>query len=400
MTTQMDSVPDLGEGARRALVVGVLAASMGVAIMPVISVGVLAPLLIEDLSISRVAIGLLVSLASAVSALLSPWVGRVVDRIGDRTALLLVLGTGTLSLAVMASASSYEVLVVALAIAGICHSGSNPATNRLITRRVAPGGRGWVTGVKQSGEAVAIVLGGSVLPATALLLGWRGSVIALIAVASVALIAASLSIDGSRPPVAEKDDPVDRLRPSIYWLGAYSFAMGAAGGSLTAYLPLYAHEAGELSIEAAGGVMVVAGTVAIAGRILWSRWTETRLGVPVALITLAGLAVIAAVILVAAPSLGSPAFWLGAALWGASGLSFGAVGMLAAMAESEDSNTGGASGWMVFGFGAGLTLTPPVFGWLVDETQGYSFSMALVTGFFALSGVIIILGRSRFRASG
>jgi MFS family permease len=71
--------------------------------------------------------------------------------------------------------------------------------------------------------------------------------------------------------------------------------------------------------------------------------------------------------------------------------------MLAVMAESDDSNTGRASGLAVFGFGIGLTITPPVFGWLVDLGLGYGTGFALVTGFYVLAAGIIVLGRPSFR---
>jgi predicted MFS family arabinose efflux permease len=244
---------------------------------------------------------------------------------------------------------------------------------------VERGRRGWVTGVKQSGEAVAIVAGGSVLPTAALVLGWRGAILVMGCLVLAALVASTFALEGSRPPGAGSGTGSGAIRPSIYWLSAYSLAMGAAGGSLTAYLPLYAHESGGLSVAASGGIMVAAGVVAAIGRIAWSRWAEARLGVP-------------------AP-LGPVALWLGGALWGASGLSFGAVGMLAAMSESDDSTTGRASGLMVFGFGVGLTLTPPVFGWLVDRSQDYGPALWFVTALYGLAVVVIAAGRNRFRSA-
>jgi predicted MFS family arabinose efflux permease len=389
---------DLGRGVRRRLIAGVLAASMAVAILPVISVGVLAPLLIDDLEITRADLGLLVSFASGTSALASPAAGGVVDRIGDRTALLIVFAIGAVSLALMATAPAYAAMGVALGFAGLCHAGSNPATNRVIGGRVPLGQRGVITGIKQSGETVAIVIAAGLLPAIAIWLGWRVALALLAGGAVAALVAAAMSIHGSRRPIeAPTRETRSRIRPSIYWLGAYSFAMGAASGAVTTYLPLYAHDSGGLSVAAAGAVMILAGIVGTAGRIAATSWTETRLGAPLALFVLAVIGVVSGLVLIAAAPLGTSAYWLGAALWGASGLTFGSVGMLAVMAESDDSNTGRASGLAVFGFGIGLTITPPVFGWLVDLGHGYGTGFALVTCFYALAAGIMILGRPTFR---
>jgi predicted MFS family arabinose efflux permease len=238
-----------------------------------------------------------------------------------------------------------------------------------------------------------------VLPTAALVLGWRGAILVMGCFVLAALVASTFALEGSRPPGAGSGTGSGAIRPSIYWLSAYSLAMGAAGGSLTAYLPLYAHEAGGLSVAASGGIMVAAGVVAAVGRIAWSRWAEARLGVPAALLWLGVLAVIAGVVLAGVAPLGPVALWLGGALWGASGLSFGAVGMLAAMSESDDSTTGRASGLMVFGFGVGLTLTPPVFGWLVDRSQDYGPALWFVTALYGLAVVVIAAGRNRFRSA-
>lgn len=389
---------DLGTGARRRAITAVLAASMAVAILPVISIGVLAPILIDDLGITRADLGLLVSLASGTSALASPAAGGVVDRIGDRTGLLLVFGVGAVSLAMMAAAPAYAAMAAALGVAGLSHAGANPATNRVISGRVPLGQRGVITGIKQSGETVAIVLAASLLPATAVWLGWRAALAVLACGALVTLLAAGVSIHGSRRPVdAAASGARSGIRPSIYWLGAYSLAMGAASGAVTTYLPLYAHDIGGMSVAAAGAVMVLAGVVGTGGRIAATRWTETRLGAPVALLGLAAIGVASGLVLIAADPLGASGYWLGAILWGASGLTFGSVGMLAVMAESDDSNTGRASGLTVFGFGIGLTATPPVFGWLVDLGYGYGTGFALVTGFYVLAVAIILLGRASFR---
>jgi predicted MFS family arabinose efflux permease len=154
---------------------------------------------------------------------------------------------------------------------------------------------------------------------------------------------------------------------------------------------------GHLSVAAAGAVIVLAGIVGGVGRLLWSRWSETTLGFPVALSGLAALAVCAGVVLLAAPNIGAAAFWAGAALWGISGLAFGPVAMLAVMAESDHTNTGRASGLNVLFFGLGFTLTPPLFGWLVDHTGDYGVGFALITAIYGIAAIQILLGRDTFR---
>ncbi len=387
-----------GTGFHRGAIVAVLATAQGLGIAPLVTIGVLAPFLIDDFDISRAGVGLLVALVSGVSAVLSPPAGNLADAMEDRRALLWVLFLGTLSLLWMAAAPTYLILVGALALAGIARAGCNPATNRVISLRVPSGQRGWITGLKQSGETVAVILAGSLLPALALLAGWRVAILSLALIAIGALIAGWVLVQKT----AERDSTQGerrggRLRPSIGWLNGYNLAMGAGGGAVTAYLPLYAHEEGHLTVAAAGGVIVLAGIVGGVGRLLWSRWSETTLGFPLALSGLATISVGSGLVLLAAPGVGSAAFWVGAALWGASGLAFGPVAMLAVMAESDSTNTGRASGLNVFYFGLGFTLTPPLFGLLVDQTHDYGLGFALITAIYLIAAVQIMLGRDTFR---
>jgi predicted MFS family arabinose efflux permease len=387
-----------GTGFRRGAIIAVLATAQGLGIAPMVAIGVLAPFLIDDFDISRASVGLLVALVSGVSALLSPAVGNLADGMEDRRAVLWVLVLGTISLLWMAVSPTYAILVGALALAGIARAGCNPATNRVITLRVAPGQRGWITGLKQSGETVAVMLAGSMLPALALLWGWRISILSLAVIATIALAAGWVLVQKTDAGEStRRERKAVRLRSSIGWLNGYNLAMGGGAGAITAYLPLYAHEEGHLSVAAAGGVIVLAGIVGGVGRLLWSHWSESSLGFPVALSGLAVTAVGSGVLLVAAPEIGGGAFWVAAALWGASGLAFGAVAMLAVMAESDPANTGRASGLNVFYFGVGFTVTPPLFGLLVDRSHDYGLGFALITAIYAIAAIQILLGRDTFR---
>jgi predicted MFS family arabinose efflux permease len=380
------------------VVITVLAVAMALGILPMVAVGVLAPFLIDDLDISRGDVGLLVSVTAGVSAILSPVAGTLIDRIGDRGALLAVLGTGAISLALMAAASTFVAMAFALALAGLCRAGANPATNRLITDRIPRGRRGWVTGVKQSGETIAIVLAAGALPAAAVLWGWRGALLALGFVAAAALVAGALSIHGSiRAERPSPDAAAGPVRASIHRLNAYNLVMGAGTGAITAYLPLYAHEDGGLSAAAAGSVMVAAGGVGGVARLISSRWSESHWGYPDSMAGLAAVAALACGVLLAAPHLGPAAFWVGAAIWGIGGLGFGAVSMLAVMAEADEAKTGRASGMVVFWFSLGFSLAPPVFGWSVEATDAYEPAIVLIAGLYVVAAAVMVLSRTTFR---
>jgi predicted MFS family arabinose efflux permease len=390
--------PTEGED-RRLLVVAVLAAAMGLAVLPSVAIGVLAPFLIADLDMSRAGIGLLAALTSGVAAALSPAAGVLADRLADRTALLGVVGTGIAGLAAMAAAWSSATMAVAMVVAGLCRAGSNPATNRTITGRVPHGRRGWVTGIKQSGETVAFVVASAVLPAVALAWGWRSALLLLAALACLAPAAVAAGIRAGRVPERRvRSRRRAPLRSSIHWLAAYSVAMGAGAGCVTTYLPLYAHEIGGLTVTGAGAVVTVAGVVATVTRVAWSRLAESRLTAPAALLGLAALALLSTGLLLLVDRGADAMLWVGAAGGGASGLGFGSVCMLAVMAESDEAAIGRASGLVVLGFGAGNTLAPPLFGGLVGDGQGYGAALALVAFSYAAAVLVMAAGRPHFRS--
>jgi predicted MFS family arabinose efflux permease len=385
-------------GSRRTVIVFALAMAMALGILPMVAIGILAPYLIDDLDISRGDVGLLVSVVAGVSAVLSPVAGRITDRVGDRRALLAVLACGTVSLALMAVASTFAAMAFALAIAGLCRAGANPSTNRLITDRIPLGRRGWVTGIKQSGETVAIVLSAGMLPAAAVLWGWREALVAIAVLAGAALVAAWDSIEPrSDSRQSSRLPPEGPVRASIHWLNAYNCVMGAGTGAITAYVPLYAHDDGGLSAAAAGSVMIAAGAVGGVARLVSSRWSESHWGYPQ---TMAGSAVVAGVacgLLLAAPHLGPATFWIGAGLWGVGGLGFGAVSMLAVMAEAHEARTAWASGLVTFWFSLGFTVAPPLFGWSLEATGAYEPAIALVGVLYVVAVGLMVVSRTTFR---
>ena len=381
------------DGAR---VVAVLTLAMGVAVMPMGTLGVLAPILSDELHLSTAQIGVLIATAAASSALLAPRTGRIVDRIGDRNALLAVLGSGAACLTAMALSGGFATLLVAVAIGGLCRAAANPATNRFISSRVAAGRRGFVTGIKHSGETGTTIVLASLLPTLALLAGWRAAVLVLAALAAAGFAFAAFQIHGAGT-VERRGASRAPLPSAIRWLTVYTAAMGAAGTCITGYLPLYAHDEGGLSVAAAGLVLATAGVVATLSRVVWSHLAERRIGIPAALRILPAVAVAAVGLLILAPGIGPAAFWVAAALWGASGLTFGAVSNLAVIIESDGIDTGRGSGMIGFGFGLGAMIASPIFGWLADPGPGYAAGFALVAGCYAAAVVVMLHAQRRFR---
>jgi nitrate/nitrite transporter NarK len=165
--------------------------------------------------------------------------------------------------------------------------------------------------------------------------------------------------------------------------------MGSGVATINAYLPLYLVERADASQEVAGTVAATIGLVGIVSRIGWGWASERMRGFSLPLLLLGGGAVVAVLMVLAVEAVGVWLAWPAAALFGASAVTWNAVGMLAVISSSGVGTAGRASGVVVFGFYIGFVASPMLFGWLVDTTSGYTLAWALVAATFAATAVVI-----------
>lgn len=360
----------------------ILAAAMAVATFAGPAFAVLARFIIDDLSLTRAELGWVVAAFSAVGALASPAIGRLTDKVGGRKAVIGIFALSGIGIVAISTAPSYWWLIGAAMLTGIGQALGNPGTNKLISVHIPVGRRGAVTGLKQSGVQAGVFLAGMLLPAGALAWGWR-STMAIAGAASLltlGLVSLIVPPDPAQTPRSRAPRVVVWSAP-ILWLTFYGFLMGAAGGGVSTYIPLYGEEGLGLSVAVAGSVAGLAGLVAFFTRVLWARHSEARASYIRSLTQIAGLAVVFVGALLGAPVWGSWLLWVGALGLGATAISWNSVGMLAVMLYAGDDQAGGASGAVLLGFLAGLAVGAPIFGWSVDQSSNYGPGLwgALVT---------------------
>lgn len=375
---------------RTSVLAPLLLLAMTVATLVIPSLGVLAPFIVEDLGLSRAQFGWLITSIAAVTALTAPSTGRLSDALGGRRVILL------LSLAIAASASGIALaptavlLVVFGMLSGVPNAAGNPATNRIIVDWLPPGRRGTTMGVKQSGVQFGFFATGLSLPALAVAFGWRGALVSLVLFAlGFSLLAAwLLPADGPRRPRSTSRARA-RLPSDVRWLASYAALMGTAGSTITTFLPLYATEAVGLSPSVAGATVSTLGLIGIVSRILFARAAEHLTGVSRLLTRLAWGSALAAVTIGAAASFGAALVWIGAAMAGVTVVAWNALANLAAITAVDARDAGRSSGMVNFGFMAGFTVGPAVFGALVDTAVGYRGAWWLVTGLFVAAAALM-----------
>jgi predicted MFS family arabinose efflux permease len=364
---------------------------MGATSFPGFAFGALGPFLVDDFDLSRSSLGLLTTLLFAVGGILSLVAGPMVDHFGGRTVMLGAFGIIGITILAMAGSPSYSLLLVSASFGGASIAAANPTTNKLVAVHVPPGQRGVIMGFKQSGVQIGAFAAGAVLAPLAAWLGWR---VALLLAATVPLLGALGTLvvvpadrvgEPSSQSKSEKQAPMDK---AVWWLTAYAFLMGSGVSAVTAYLPLYAVERLDFSIQAAGAVAALIGLVGIAGRIVWGFISERRSGFAWPLLMMAAGAV-ASVLLMMAAEENAALVWLGALLMGATAVTWNAVGMLAVIAMTGPAAAGRASGYVLFGFYGGFVISPLLFGTIVDNTERYDVAWTIVSAIFVLAALVI-----------
>ncbi|WP_438483632.1 MFS transporter [Streptomyces sp. S186] len=364
--------------------------------------GALGPLLVDELRMSRALLGLTTTAGFGAAAVLSPVAGRVVDRVGPRRCLIVLLWLVGVALALIASAPGYGVLLAAVAVGGVPQALANPATNKVIRAVVPEARRGAVTGAKQSGVQLGAFAAGLPLAALAGGVGWRGAVWVAASLAVVAALWAvrGLPADGvpggpSRPAVRKSGGGVSSVGSEVGWLLVFSLLLGAGIASVNTYLALFGAQRLGLAPTSAGVLVAVLGLAGIAGRMGWSR-AAGRPGRAVVLpAMLAGGAVVAGLLLVAA--LRVPVLvWASAVAVGVFAVAGNAVSMVVVIQRAAPGRAGRDSALVSAGFFAGFAVGPPAFGALV-ESSGYGSGWLLVAVEFAAACLVAAVWAVRER---
>lgn len=347
-------------------------AGMGAGTFTIVSLGILASFIIDDLGITRAQLGLVIGADTLLAAAFSPYAGRIADRLGGRRSLIVLFLVAAVAWLVYSQAPVYGMMFAGALLGGLADASCNPATNRMIVERLPEGGRGVVTGIKQSGVQAGVFIGGVTLPSMAVAMGWRTTYVVVAVLPMLLAMATALVVSPTETvvPVA-RSRVTGKLPRSIWWLAGYGLLFGFAG-AVSLLVPLYVEEGLGQDARIGGLVAGAIGLVAVGGRVWWAHLSERtgRFVQPLWAMTPLGLAGAAGFLL--ADSAGLWLVWPAAALLGLSTSSWNGVAMLAVMSEAGAAATGRASGIVVSGFLLGLGLGPPTYGALVDATDSYA----------------------------
>lgn len=375
---------------RPAVLAPVLVANMAVLTVAGPSFGILASTLIESFDITRGQVGQLNAAYAVVAALVSPFTGAVADRIGGRNLMTAGFGVAALVFVLLGSATGFGLLLVAAVLSGTPNGMANQGTNTYIAAEVPPERRGVITGIKQSGVMVGVFLAGLCLPAGVGAWGYPATMYAVAGVAITAAVVLRLVLPADEVLAISGTTSRKPLPPAIRWLTIYAALMGAAIGSQSAFLALYAEEELGFSRSGAGLLVGSIGLVGVGARILHGRLTQTVDSYAPALVRLAVGATASFLVIRLAADVGS---WLILVTPIAAGFTTSAWNtpvMLASMRHVPKGSAGRSTGLVMFGFMGGYAVGPPIFGAAVDRLGSYDLPW--------LSGIVVCLGAAAVAA--
>lgn len=366
---------------------------------PIPALGVLSSEIIAEFGLTRAGFGWLISAMAMTIAVTSPAGGRLVDRFGARSMMLLGVAAVVVLTGWMAAATTIAMFAFVAALTGPVNSMGNPGTNLMIGLLLPHGRRGLAVGLKQSGVQLGFFATGVLLPLGTQAWGWRG---ALWATAGVVTVLGLLchwalpALDRPSRPAPGTHRPGGRYRSPapVRWLALYAVLMGAGGACVSSFLPLFGIEVLGLRPAQAGATLSVVGITGVLSRIALANRSEgvAHHGVPLSIISLGAVAAIG--LLLAAMQV-QWLVWLGATLAGVTIAAWSGISNLAVLSTGPLSEAGRASGLLNRGLMAGYALAPPVFGVLVDRSGSYLVSWLVVGAVFASAGLLMLLWRRR-----
>ncbi len=342
----------------------------------------------DDLGFGAAGLGALTAAFFLTASAASAPFGRVVHRIGWRTAIRVnAIVSGALLVAIAAGARHVGVLAVLLVAGGVVYGLANPAANQALAEHVDPSRRALFYGLKHAGIPSSTLLAGLAVPVVIVGAGWRVAYVlaALLTFVVLALVPAKTP---RPPPAATPADVRRRVAP----LSPRRLALLSAGAALATwsavalgtYLVAAAVDVG--FSESAAGLLLFAGSAAsILGRVAAGAVTDRVGGLGfagMALLTGAG-----ALVFLALPLAAGAAFAILVPVAFATGWAWPGL-MTYSVVNANIGTPAISSAITQAGIFAGAGLGPLVLGWVVSA-HSFDAMWLLVAGTSAVAALVV-----------
>jgi predicted MFS family arabinose efflux permease len=314
---------------------------------------------------------------------------------------VLICGLGIAAMALV-PAAAVALLIVSAIVMGIGYGPITVASSELLARTTPPDRMALTFSIKQTGVPAGAALTGALLPAAALVAGWRGAFLG-VAVLGIAVVVAAQptrnALDLRNPDrrpfsLSAMLGPLRTIArtPRLLELSLAGFAMAAVQVCLSSFLVVYLTQSLHWSLVASGLALTCATISAVPGRIIWGAVADRSRSATRILATIAFLAALSGSGLAMAGETWPAAAILPlAALYGFTAIGWNGVqlselarrapiGMAAAVT--------GASGFITFG---GVMAGPMAFAALGGLTGSYRAGFALCAAISGITAAVLFV---------
>ena len=359
----------------------VLVFAMAMPMLVLYASSTLGAFIVRDLHLEVKLLGYLVMSSFGIAAVLSPWAGPLVSRIGPRSALRILFFAVALAFAMIATVDGYYSLVAAAAICGIAQALANPVTNLLIAQQVPPEKKAAVAGLKQSGVQLAALFAGLVLPAVATQHGWHSAFGMVVPLALLFAIAAPyVALTPGKPSMASKAFAIALPNTLLLRLMGIQFCVGIALSAFVTFLPAFAVRQG-MPLTIAGSLIAIFGVMGMFSRIALTPLGAKMKEESLLLLSLIAVAACAIGVTMQASPQSHWCLWIGAVGVGLTAVGTNAIAMSMLIRDARFGLVTTASGFVSLAFFGGFSLGPPLYGMFLDSGSfeaGWSFLIGVL----------------------
>lgn len=388
------------EEARSNVGLVLVSSALVLAALPLFMVGGLAVQIRADLGLSPASLGAALTTGFVVGAVSAPFGGRIADRLGARSALLLGASLSGLALfGLGVFTDSWGGLAAFLAVAGLAVAITDPGLAILVNTTIERERHGVAFGLKEASIPAATLAAGVAVPAIALTIGWRWAfatgVVPLALVMTLLFRVTTTSDARATAARAAAPQPLARAPRGAIFLTAVAAALGTAAASGVGVFLTESAVAMGIGPGAAG-LLLAAGSVAGIITRISSGLLADRSGrgdhfqMIAAMLAVGGSAMALGgtghnVLLV----IGTIGAFAGA--WGWTGLYF------LSLVKASPTNPGAVAGIGVAGLGSGNAAGPILFG-LAAQTLSFRAAWIGAGMLAGLGALLMVWARKKLAA--
>jgi len=372
------------------------------------SVPPLSPFIVEELSLSKTEVGLLISAGALGYSVFQLPAGWLIDRFGVRKMLMASCFAAGGIICAMLFATSLPFAFAVLFLGGFGYGCFPAVATKALLQWFPPNERGTAVGIQQTSINVAGIITAMTLPLVAAGFSWR---FGFVAVGLISIAAAVIShLFYKEPPRidAETGSKVTRhraewatireviLNRNIQLVSLSCIGFMAVDYSLVTYLIIYLKEHVGLAVTLAGFYLALTNIGGLLGKLFFGVMSDRVFGgsrkKP---LLLAGCIMLTVSVIVQAVDPDTPGWAIALifAAFGFSAIGWGGMNLILVSESVKKDVAGLAMGYSLMILLIGNIVGPPIFGYIVDTKGSYSSAWWFLTACSVAAVAIMSLVR-------